>query len=197
MANTLFGGFRVVACNTTRARRYEVASGYSTALFAGDFTTLVTAGTVTASTAGDAALLLGPIKEFEYTLAGKRIRDTYLPASTTYSPTSRGSRNASYVWVYDDPNAEYLVCMASHADTDTEAETWAGVGANMDLVATAGSTVYRRSGYTLDGDLVAATAQFRILEVHRIPGRTLGSANLIVRCCINEGFHAFFSSAGI
>ena len=197
MANTLFGGFRPVYGQRSRATRYEVASGYGTALFAGDFVTLVTAGTVEACTAGGAPLLLGSIKELEYTLNGQRVRTTYVPASTTYTPTARGSKNATYAWVYDDPAMEYLVCLASHAGTDTEAEVHAAIGSNMDLVATAGNTVYRRSGFTLDGNPIAATAQFRINEVHRIPGRSLGSANLIVRVSINEGFHAFHSSAGI
>jgi hypothetical protein len=67
----------------------------------------------------------------------------------------------------------------------------------MDLVATAGSTVYRCSGYTLDGNPIAATAQFRINAVRRVPGRTYTSANLQVKCSVNEGFHAFHSAAGI
>lgn len=198
MANTLRGGFHPVGGYTSRSTtRYEVASGYATALFRGDFVTLVTAGTVAASTAGDSALLLGAVKEVSYVLNGKRVYDTYLPASTTYSPTARGSTNASYVWVYDDPAMEYWVCMSSNAGTDTEAEVHAAIGANMDLVAGAGSTVYRQSGYTLDGNPIAGTAQFRIREIRRIPGRSPGDANLQVRVAINEGFHPFHSAAGI
>lgn len=198
MANTLRGGFHPVGGHSGRAAtRYEVASSYGTALFRGDIVTLVTAGTVEAATAGGAPLILGAVKEVSYVVSGKRVFDTYLPATTVYSPTARGSVNATYVWVYDDPATEYWVCLASHAGTDTEAEVHATIGANMDLVATAGSTVYRQSGHTLDGNPIAGTAQFRIREIRRIPGRAPGDANLQVRVAINEGFHPFHSAAGI
>jgi hypothetical protein len=196
MANTLFGGFHPVDSNG-RTRRYEVASGFGTAFFAGDVATATTAGVAEIATAGDADLIIGVVKEVEYTLAGKRVRDTYLPASTTYSPTSRGSRTASYVWVYTDPLAEYWVCIDSHADTDTAAEVYAAVNCNMDHVAGAGNTVYRRSGFTLDGNTIEATAQWRVLEVRRCPGNDLASVNWMARVCINEGFMPVHSTAGI
>jgi hypothetical protein len=67
----------------------------------------------------------------------------------------------------------------------------------MDIVASAGSTVYGRSGHHLDGTYVAATANFRILEILRRPDNDLTLQYQKVRCMINEGFHAFTSSAGV
>jgi hypothetical protein len=195
MANVLFGGFKPVLGLQARARRYEVASGNSTAIFRGDVVKADSAGVVDVAAAGNTDLV-GVVKEVEYTLSGKRVRAPYLPASTTYSPTARGSVNASYVWVYDDPAMEYWVCVSSHANTDTEAEVRAALFCNMDITAGAGSTVYGQSGHTLDGAVVAATAQFRILEIRRIPGNDLAAANFQVRCMINEGFHAFVDTAG-
>ncbi len=198
MANYLMGGFWPCNEDDAQFNRYEVANNNSTAIFAGDVVTLTTAGVVQPCTAGDTALILGVVKQVSYVLSGKRIVSTYLPANTTYTPTTRGSRTASYVWVYDDPGVQYWACLAANSGTDTEAKVWAAVGSNMDIVATAGDTVYRRSGHTLDGNPIAGTAQFRINGVRRIPGRDMTSTtNLQVRCSVNEGIHAYFSGAGI
>lgn len=198
MANILRGGFhpRRGLKATPNPRRYEVASSYGTALFPGDVVDLVTAGVVQASAAGNTTML-GVIAHVSYVSNNKRIYGQYVPATTVYSPTARGSSNATYVYVWDDPSIEYIANLASHANTATAALIYAAVGSNMDLVATAGSTVYGRSGHQLDGNPIAATAQFRILEVLRTPANDLASANAQVVCMINEGFHAFTSAAGI
>jgi hypothetical protein len=198
MANLLRGGFHPRrSVGIPSPVRYEVASSYGTALFPGDVVTLVTAGTVEACTAGGAPLILGVISHVSYVLNGVRIPGPYIPATTVYSPTARGSINASWVWVWTDPTIEYIACLSSHANTDTAAKIYAAVGSNMDIVATAGSTVYARSGHTLDGNPIAGTAQFRILEVLRDPANDLTSANARVVCQINEGFGTLNSAAGI
>lgn len=200
MSNNVQGGFHPVDSLRCRARPYALDSGYATALFRGDVVTLVTGGTVAACTAGGGPLILGVIRDVEYYSSGKLIRDTYLPASTTYSPTTlwpSNTRTASRVWVYDDPNTEFWASVTSHAGTDTAAEIMGAVGSNMDLVATAGSTVYKQSNHVLDGNPIAGTAQFRIVASRRIPGNDLASAWWQARVQINEGFHAFHSTAGI
>ena len=198
MANVVYGGAHPVHEGAARCTRYEVASSYGTALFRGDWCIQEAGGTIEAATAGDTDLLIGVIKEVSYVTGGKRVFDTYLPATTVYSPTSHGSRNASYVWVWDDPQTEYWMNVnTSHANTDTAAEVYGAVGCNMVIVATAGSTVYRRSGHTLDGAVVAATAQLRIKGVRRIPGNDLASVGFQVRVQINEGAHPVYSAAGI
>jgi hypothetical protein len=196
MANVLKGGFWPVMEGQARARRYEVASSNSTAIFSGDMCKAVDTGVVDVAAAADTDLI-GVVKEVEYTANGRRVRRPYLPASTTYSPTARGSVNASYVWIYDDPAMEYWVCVSTHAETDTEAEVRAALFTNADFVAGAGNTVYGRSGHTLGGDVTAAAAQLRILEIRRIPGNDLSSANWQARVMINEGFHAFVDNAGM
>ena len=178
-------------------RRYELASGNATAVFPGDLVTLVTAGVVDLVTAGGAPLILGAVSHVSFVLNGVRVPGPFIPASTTYTPTTRGSPNASYVYVWDDPSIEYIANLASNAGTNTAALIFASVGANMDMVAGAGSTVYARSGHTLDGNPIAGTAQMRILEVLRNPTNDLTSANAQVVCMINEGFHPFESPAGI
>lgn len=198
MSNILRGGFRPAQGWPVKpARRYEVASAYGTAIFPGDVVTLVTAGTVEVCTAGGAPLILGVVSRCSYVGAeGKRI-ETYVPAGTTYTPTTRGSVNSTYVWVWDDPQIIYEACLASNAGTDTEAKIRAAIGSNMDIVATAGNATYFQSGHTLDGNPIAGTAQFRIIDVVRDPANDLTSANARVLCQINEGFGVLESPAGI
>lgn len=204
MANVTRGGFTPVRSKEARCRRYEVASGYDPGggipgLFSGDVVTLAAAGVVEVQTEGaGTSLILGVASHFSYVRNGVRIDAQYLPAATTYSPTARGSVNASYVWVWDDPTEEFVADLAAHANTDTAAKIYAAVGSNMDIeVATVGSTVYGRSGMCLDGNPIAGAAQMRIMEVLRSPDNDLASARAKVICMVNEGMHALNSSAGI
>lgn len=197
MANILRGGFRPRrSTGIPSPRRYEVASSYGTAIFPGDVVNLVTAGVVEAAAAGNQTIM-GVVQGCRYVTTDGRTHGGYIPATTVYSPTARGSINASWVYVWDDPTIEFVANLAAHANTATAALIYAAVGSNMDLVATAGNTVYKRSGHQLDGNPIAGAAQFRILEVLRRTANDLTSANAEVVCQINEGFHAFHSSGGI
>lgn len=196
MANIIRGGFhpRRGLRAVPSPRRYEVASGNATAIFPGDAVDLVTAGVVQPSAAGTSTTILGVVAHVSYVSNNKRVYGQFIPVTTVYSPTARGSANASYCYVWDDPSIEYI---ASVNVATTAALNYAGVGANMDLLASAGSTVYGRSGHLLDGTYVAGTAQFRIIEMLRDPVNDLTSQYQKVVCMINEGFHAFTSGAGI
>jgi hypothetical protein len=196
MANITRGGFRPKFAGIKGARRYEVVSGVSTAIFPGDVVTLLTDGTVAAASAGGADLVLGVVAAASYVdSSGSRVR-RYIPASTTYSPTARGSKNASYVWVWDDPTIEYVATVST--GTNTAAVIYALLGANADIVATAGDTVYGRSNHTIDGSgATTGTLRFRITEIYRDPANDLTSANWKAVCQIDEGQHPFYSQAGI
>jgi hypothetical protein len=141
--------------------------------------------------------VLGVIAHTSYwTGAPARQYGLYIPASTVYAPTSRGSYQASYAYVWDDPSIEYI---ASVAVGTTAALNYAGVGQNMNLsTTTAGSTVYGRSGQQLDGTYQGTSdAQFRILAMYRMPANDLTSVNQQVICRINDGSDPFMSNAGI
>lgn len=195
MANIARGGFRPLHPGMHKARRYEVDSNYGTNLFPGDVVTLVTAGTVQAASAGGADLILGVIAACTYVSGGQRQYGKYIPANTVYSPTSRGSKNASYAYVWDDPEIEYV---ASVSGTNTAATVYAMVGANADILATAGDTIYSRSNHQIDGaSVTTGTLRFRLLDILRDPAQDLTSANWRVICKINEGFDPMFSQAGI
>lgn len=196
MSNLVRGGFhpRRGLKPVASPRRYEVASGYGTALFPGDMVTLVTAGVIQSVAAGSGTVL-GAIAHTSFVATtGFRQYGQYIPATTTYTPTARGSLNASYVYVWDDPSIEYICSVKVGT---TAALNYAGVGANMAIAIDAGDTVYGRSGHKLDGTYVAGDAQMRILEMLRAPQNDLTSQYQQVVCMINDGFHPFFSNAGV
>lgn len=203
--NRIYGGFQPVTGKNWRCRRYTVASGYDgpvNGIFPGDPVTLVTAGTLELATAGDADLIIGVVSHICAVINGVRQDVKYLPDVHTYSPTGPESANAPWVYVWDDPLCEYVVNVkASHADSDTQAEIYALVGANMDHAALANGDInYGRSSAGLDGNSIEATAQWRITEILRRPGNdTLTAAQTAfqVKCMINEGFMPALSAAGI
>lgn len=200
MSNILRGGFRPKNPGVKGPRRYEVDSGFGTAVFPGDVVTLVTAGTVQPASAAGADLILGVVAYCSFVSNSVRVYGSEIPASTTYTPSTRGSKNASYAWVWDDPNIEYIASVASNAATNTLATVLASVGANMDITATAGSTIYHRSGHVLDGNPLTTLHRFRILDILRDPVQDISSAsqsNWKAVCTINAGFHPYYSSAGI
>lgn len=195
MANVLRGGFRPVeAGKKWQPRRREVASGYATNLFVGDLVIADTAGVVKAIT-GSSDLVLGAVVAVSYVDAsGRRVYGSYIPANTTYSPTARGSKTASYAWVLEEPDIEYWAMVNNSSGAAT---AYAGVFANMNVAINAGDTVYKMSNHQLDGTFVAGNAQFRIHEIVRTPAQDLTSVNYLARCSINQGFHPFFSNAGV
>lgn len=200
MSNILRGGFRPKNAGIRGPRRYEVDSNFGTAVFPGDAVTLVTAGTVQPISAGGADLVLGVVAYCTFVSNGVRVYGSRIPANTVYSPSTRGSKNASYAWVWDDPNIEYVCSVASNAATDTAAEVLAVVGANCDITATAGDTIYNRSGHVLDGNPTTGTLRFRILDIYRDPVNDISSAaqsNWKAVVMIDEGQHPFYSQAGI
>lgn len=182
-------------------RKFEVASSYGTALFTGDVVQLATDGTLAigSPTGANPAVLVGVVAYVSYVTGGKRINDTYLPASTVYSPTSRGSATASWAFVWDDPLIIYSASMAASAvaNHDTQAEIFEFQGNNMDFVATAGSTTYKASGHELSGTIVeGGTANFRILGVDEEIGvdPTLANARFLVQ--FNESLSPVTNTTG-
>jgi len=141
------------ACN-----RYFVGSGDSTALFIGD--PVIISGT------GDAAGIPGVTRA----AAGDRITGVVvgigansgtLSAATTPG-VALGYRAASvdsYVLVADDP----ALLFEAQEDAVGGALATGDIGNNVDLIAAAGSTVTKQSGYLLDSSTKATTtAQVRL-----------------------------------
>lgn len=137
------------------ANVYNVPASDSTALYIGD--PVIIAGsadvngvsTVTLADAGDR-------------ITGVVVGFSHVPAATTDTGLTRGYRAADendYVLVADDPDLLFEV----QEDGVGGALAAADVGLNADLVAAAGSTYTKRSGYELDSSTKATTsAQVRI-----------------------------------
>lgn len=186
MANPTYGGFRVWGTLTggegviPSSFVQEVASGYTTALGVGDIIIPVSDGTVARAAASNNGLLLGVINGISYIPPGigygRRFFSNYLPASTTFSPSTVGSRNASLVSYV--PLTGDVVLEADSDATVTDAATAIGhIGENVDLVVGTADTITGVSAFALAASTFATTtANFRVIGIR---GYTL-----------NDGFSA-------
>lgn len=186
----------------------EVASGYSTALGVGDVIIPVSDGTVARAAASDNGKLLGVITGISYIPAsnyGRRQLTNYLPASTTFSPSTVGSQNASLVSYI--PLTGENIFIADCDATVTDAATAIGhIGENVDLVVGTADTMTGLSAFKLAVSTIATTAaNFRIVGIR---GYTLNAGfsglgndptqtffKYLVTC--NEGFLPPFTTTGI
>lgn len=140
------------------AVRREVASGYATGIFMGD--PVAQSGDASWIAAGTSSLVSGVSNGASYVLSGKRVSDKYLPASTTYTGTVRGSQNSSYIYAFIDPGIIFE-CIFSAALT-ADYYTYIGNNAN-GLGGTSGSTTTGVSGYQIDiASLTTGTGQWRV-----------------------------------
>ena len=150
-----------------KVRHMKVASAYGTAIFYGDFVTLVAAGTVekaavtTAVVAGTVGIFVG----CSYTdpSTSQLTFNQQYPASTTASDIM--------AYVVDDPKIVFKM-------QGDEAIAQTGLGNNISAVSTAGSTAIGRSKNALDGGSIATTntLPLRILEFVDGPSSTVGDA---------------------
>ncbi len=152
---------------TGKVRHIKIASGYSTAIFYGDFVKLVAAGTLekaavtTSVVAGTVGIFVG----CSYTdpSTSQMTFNQQFPASTAASDIM--------AYVVDDPKLVFKM----QAD---EAIAQTGLGNNVSAVSTAGSTSIGRSKNALDGGSIATTntLPLRVLEFVEGPNSTVGDA---------------------
>lgn len=153
--------------------RYFVSSANATAIFMGDPVILSGDGDVQGvpgvvpATAGATNRITGVVVGFDPTPTIVSLG--YLPATT-----------AGYVLVNDNPSAEYEI----QEDSVGGSLTSANIGQNCDLIAAAGNTFTRTSGWQLDSSTAGtgATLQARILGVEQRADNELGQyAKWLVR----------------
>jgi hypothetical protein len=167
-------------------RRYRIASGYATNIFQGDLVTRIADGTITKSSPTNDATTVGttmPIGVFmgvEYVSSAQGLlHRNFWPASTTV-PTG------TFAWAYviDDPDMYFEIQANGSLD-------YTAMGANGQLVQTAGSTVTGISAVTLS-TTVATTAAFpvRIVDfVDKAGFSALGDAFTDVVVQLNVHFY--------
>ena len=152
---------------TGKVRHIKIASGYSTAIFYGDFVKLVAAGTLekaavtTSVVAGTVGIFVG----CSYTdpSTSQMTFNQQFPASTAASDIM--------AYVVDDPKLVFKM-------QGDEAIAQTGLGNNISAVNTAGSTSIGRSKNALDGGSIATTntLPLRVLEFVEGPSSTVGDA---------------------
>jgi hypothetical protein len=209
MANaSLNGGFKPVRMrNGTPLPEIEIretANNYGTALYQGDILIPVSDGTVAIAAAANDGLLAYVATGFSYVINGKRERRPYLPANTTFSPTSVGSPTAP--WVECMPLHPDLVLMVdgdAAAPTPTVAGVVGLIGEDCDLVTGTGDNTSGQSGMTLGLSTHSTTVgNFRIVGVVGYPeGQFLGndvtSSRAKFYVITNEGFFPPYRIAGV
>lgn len=216
MANVQMGGFRVWGTvtggegNMPVSFVQEVASGYNTALGIGDIIIPVSDGTVARGAASNDSLLLGVITGCSYVAGGitiGRSLSNYIPASTTFSPSTVGSANASLVQ-YVPLTADVIleVDLDAVLGTATPAGAVSIIGNNVDLVVGTADSVTGVSGFAAATSTIATTtANFRIVGLRNYTLQagfstldndpTASRFKILVVC--NEAFWPSYTTSGI
>lgn len=209
MANLTKGGFRPWGTYSggqgvwPGTKLAEVANNYGTGIFRGDIIKQLSDGTVAAAAASDNGVLLGVAIGFSYVISGQRNPMPYIPANTTFSPTTVGSPNAS--WVYYVPLTGDVILEVdgnAAAPTPTAAGVVGLIGENCDLsVGAGGDTTTGMSSYCLDLSTHATTTfNFRVVGITEYPhftnnDVTVTRAKFLVTC--NEGFLPPYTTSGV
>lgn len=170
---------------TGKVRHIKVASGYGTAIFYGDFVKLVNTGTVEKDTGTTAATPVGVFVGCAFTSpsTGELTFSQYFPAST--------AADDIVAYVVDDPN----VLMRMQSD---EAIAQTGLGNNVAIVQTAGSTSIGRSKNAVDGSSIDTTntLPLRIIDFVDGPTSAVGDTYTDVIVKFNAG-HQYSNTTGV
>lgn len=177
MANVSMGGFRVWGTVSGGEGSgpspfvQEVANNYNTAIGIGDIVTQLSDGTLARSVAGDANKFIGVVTGISYVPGGivpGRALNNYLPANTTFTPTTVGSANASLVMFVPLTSDVILeVDGNAAAPTPTAAGVIGLIGENCDIsVGSGADSVTGVSSMTLDlSTHNTTTKNFRIVGI--------------------------------
>jgi hypothetical protein len=170
---------------TGKVRHIKVASGYGTAIFYGDFVKLVNTGTVEKDTGTTTLTPVGVFVGCAFT--------SPTTGELTFSQTFPASTAASDIvaYVVDDPN----VLMRMQSD---EAIAQTGLGNNVAVVQTAGSTSIGRSKNAVDGSSIATTntLPLRIIDFVDGPTSAVGDEFTDVIVKFNAG-HQYSNTTGV
>ena len=185
----LIGG-QVFAGST---RNMEIAVGYNTNIFYGDFVKRVVGGTIEKDTGTTANTPAGVFLGCFYTAAnGTPTRSQYYPASQTVV-----SGTKIYAIIADDPDTLFKVAVCS-SGVVMATVTQNALGTNMSVLATAGSTTTGNSAYSVLSTSPAATNTFPIRVIDLVPETSptpTTYSELIVK--INFGIHQYNNATGL
>jgi hypothetical protein len=175
-------------------RQMEIASGYATNIFYGDFVKRVIGGTIEKDTGTTANTPCGVFLGVSFTNAstGQVQQQQFYPASQQIK-----SGTKIFAVVADDPDTLFQVAVCS-SGTTMATVTQAAVGTNMSVLATAGSTTTGNSSYSVLSTSPAATATFPVRVIAVVPETAPTSttfSEVIVK--INFGIHQYNNATGL
>jgi hypothetical protein len=172
-------------------RQIPIATGYATAIFAGD-TVKISNGFLVQDTGTNNATPCGVLVGCAYiNSSGQPIEGQYYPAGLATAS------NAAYGYVVDDPMVAFKVAVVSSGTTvTTTGVSRAVVGSNMELVQNPGSTTTGNSEVAVlsGSDTTTATIPLRVIDV--VPGTAL-SANAFVELIVKINTHQYNSTTGV
>lgn len=187
----------------------EVANNYGTALFQGDILKAVSDGTVAAAAASDTTVLAYVATGFSYVISNKRWQRPYVPANTTFTPTTVGSPAATHVECLA-LTSELVLAVSGSASTGitTIAGAISLIHENCDLAAGGGgNTTSGASSYSLDISTHNTTAKnFRVVGIQQYPtdnpeSLLLNNDPTLTNCkylvVINQGFWPPYATSGV
>jgi len=186
----LIGG-QVFAGST---RTMEIASGYATNIFYGDFVKLVVGGTIEKDTGTTANSPCGVFLGVSFTNSstGQIQQQQFYPAS---QQIKAGTKVLAVV--VDDPDTLFQVAVCSSGVVmATVGQN--SVGTNMSILATAGSTATGNSSYSVLSTSPAATATFPVRVIAVVPDTAPSAttfSEVIVK--INFGIHQYNKATGL
>lgn len=185
----LIGG-QVFAGST---RNMEIAVGYDTNIFYGDFVKRVVGGTIEKDLGTTANTPCGVFLGCFYTAAnGTPTRSQYYPAlQTVVAGTS------IYAIVADDPDTLFKVAVCS-SGVVVASVTQNALGTNMSVLATAGSVTTGNSAYSVLSTSPDSTITFPIRVIDLVPETSptpTTYCELIVK--INFGIHQYNNATGL
>jgi len=171
---------------TAKVRHYQIASGYDTSIFFGDFVKLVTAGTIEKDEGTTTATPIGIFMGCSYTDPNTN-QKTFAQMWTADVASSD-----AYGYIIDDP----AVLFEMQADGSAAQAT---LGTNCAITQTAGSTTIGTSKNALDISTSAATTAtlpLRIIDVVQTPSNAWADSytDLVVK--FNAG-HLMENTTGI
>ena len=205
MANFTLGGFRPWGTLSGGEGvfpvtfRRELANNYATAIAKGDLIIPVSDGTAAIAAAANNDLLLGVVIGCSRVISGRRTPVNIIPANTTFSPTTVGSVNASWVYYYHLTPELILEVDADDGTTATTIATQiALIGENADMATGTPDATTGVSAFALDISTHATTtANFRIIDYVKSPTNDPTSSRFKFLVVCNEGFLPHFTASGV
>ncbi len=214
MANVQTNGFRPWGTFSNGqgmpgVRVQEVANNNTLGVFVGDVIKQLSDGTVYPAAASDNGVLCGVVVGCSYVFQGRRIQANFIPAATTFTPTTVGSNNASLVEFVPLTGETIFKVRGLAATATTLATQVAFIGENMDLdVGAGGDTTTGVSSFSLaTAGHVTTTMNFRVIGIDgynlenglatSLLDQDVSAASFDYLVTCNEGFYPPYSTSGI